>query len=335
MTLPFVSFDDLGASAPADMAWMVEGLLAPGSITGLAAPPKLGKSTLLFAQLHASQVGSRFLGLATRPVSPVYLTEEGVDSLNEKRRRWPIDGSVLLRRDVLGVPWTDVVAAAVEHAKTHEHDVLVIDTLPPWAGLSGEGENSAGAMLEALKPLEHAAGAGLAVEVALHSRKSGGEFGEGVRGSNALVGVLDVLVELGREKESGASLRKLTTVSRFEATPESLRYRLVGDELQVLDTYTKHREAIRSLLATDPALGSNEIIEKLREIDLGGKREALLRLIREVELSVANRFPEGRNQSEPSTPGWFPPSPPLGGGEPPPETGSRSQGTTDTREAGR
>jgi DNA-binding transcriptional ArsR family regulator len=71
----------------------------------------------------------------------------------------------------------------------------------------------------------HAAAAGLAILVISHQRKSSGEFGEAVRGSNALTGGVDVVVELERPSRTlqlGNQARVLRAVSRFSSTPEEL-----------------------------------------------------------------------------------------------------------------
>jgi hypothetical protein len=62
-----------------------------------------------------------------------------------------------------------------------------------------------------------------------HQRKSSGEHGEAVRGSNALTGAVDVVVELERPAPSlsaGKGARVLRAVSRFSSTPEELVFEL-------------------------------------------------------------------------------------------------------------
>ena len=91
--------------------------------------------------------------------------------------------------------------------------------------MRGDSENAAGSVNEALEPLQYAAAAGLAVLLISHQRKSSGEFGEAVRGSNALTGGVDVVVELERPPkvlQLGSQARILRAVSRFSSTPEEL-----------------------------------------------------------------------------------------------------------------
>ena len=136
--------------------------------------------------------------------------------------------------------------------------VLVIDTLDKWAGFRGDDENKTGALLEVMEPLEQAVAAGLAVLIITHHRKSGGEYGEGVRGGNALTGAVDVVLELERlpanvdDTRGGRILRGL---SRFEDTPEEIVFRLDHNTFEVLgDVATVKAEA--ELEATVAAVAS-------------------------------------------------------------------------------
>ena len=130
-----------------------------------------------------------------------------------------------MRHDAGAAPWPEVVRQAMAYCTRHELSMLVVDTFDRWVGLRGDAENAAGAVNEALEPLQYAAAAGLAVVVVSHQRKSSGEFGEAVRGSSALTGGVDVVVELERPSralELGSHARVLRAVSRFSSTPEEL-----------------------------------------------------------------------------------------------------------------
>jgi hypothetical protein len=69
--------------------------------------------------------------------------------------------------------------------------------------------------------------------IVTHQRKSLGEFGEAVRGSNALTGGVDVVLEVERPAPSlalGKEARALRAVSRFGSTPDELFVELDLDE---------------------------------------------------------------------------------------------------------
>jgi predicted transcriptional regulator len=104
-------------------------------------------------------------------------------------------------------------------------------------------------MLAALEPLMLASGDGLAVIIVSHQRKSGGEHGEAVRGSNALTGTVDVILEIERVADV-ANARALIGTSRFSATPPEPAVEL-GE-----DGYTEQGdvEALRERLDADRVL---------------------------------------------------------------------------------
>lgn len=225
--LPFGLLSAALANVPAEPVWLWDGYLAPGALTLLAGRPKVGKSTLAFGLIAALASGEEFVGLQTKHSGVLLLSEEREGTLAEKARRWDLNGSihVLMRHQAHGSPWPQTVAEAVAYCQEHALGVLVVDTFDKWSGLRGDSENSAGAVLEVLEPLQRAAATGLVVLVIAHQRKSLGEFGEAVRGSNALTGTVDIIVELERPKSdalAGEGERVLYSVSRYSTTPEEL-----------------------------------------------------------------------------------------------------------------
>jgi len=149
--------------------------------------------------------------------------------------------------------------------------VLVVDALDKWAGFRADDENKTGALLEIMEPVERAVAAGLAVLIITHHRKSGGEYGEGVRGGNALVGGVDVVLELERlpthvdDSRHGRIFRGL---SPFEDTPEEIVFRLDHDTFEVLgDVATVKAEAeLQATVAAVRSLGRPSTAEDVAPI---------------------------------------------------------------------
>ena len=143
-------------------------------------------------------------------------------------RRWALPPDavhLLMRHEARDAAWPAIVEEAAAYCREHELGIIVVDTWDRWTGLRGDAENRAGDVNEALEPLAYAAASGLAVFIATHQRKSVGEYGEAVRGSNALTGGVDVVVELERPAPSvsaGKGARVLRAVSRFASTPDEL-----------------------------------------------------------------------------------------------------------------
>jgi predicted ATP-dependent serine protease len=244
--------------APPEPDWTWEGYLAPGTITLLAGRPKAGKSTLAFGLFGAVSEGSAFAGRNTRATGVLLLSEERRDTLLQKQRRFNLNGSIdlLMRHEVGAESWPEVVSDAVARCKERGLGVLVIDTFDKWAPLHGDQENSSGAVNEALRPLAEAAGEGLAVLLITHQRKAGGSHGEAVRGSNALTGSVDVIVELERVGESNPDARLLRSHSRHDGTPPELVVRLGEDDYEACSDVAAvnaqaERETLRALLTDE------------------------------------------------------------------------------------
>lgn len=235
--LPFAPIMRSLRDAPPEPEWLWRGFVAAGVVTLLAGKPKVGKSTMMFGLFRALEDGSAFIGEKARPTGVLLLSEERPDSLAEKARDWSLgDGIHLLMRHEMGeMTWPEVIAHAVAYMREHSLRLLVIDTLDKWAPMPRDAENSSGAVLEALRPLMQAAGSGVSVLVSTHQRKSGGSDGEAVRGSNAIAGAVDIILELERARGVDAPhMRVLRAASRFRATPEEVALTLEGTRYDIV-----------------------------------------------------------------------------------------------------
>jgi hypothetical protein len=91
----------------------------------------------------------------------------------------------------------------------------VFDTVRTWCPQAEKSPEDAMAVMTVAR--QELAGPGLAVLFVHHDRKGGGAFGEGVSGTNGLVGAVDVLIELKRVSEDPADpRRRMVTSRRFE-----------------------------------------------------------------------------------------------------------------------
>jgi hypothetical protein len=279
-------------NVPDEPEWTWDSYLAPCSVTLLAGRPKVGKSTLVFGLMTALEHGAELLDRPTRAAGVLLLSEEREGTLAEKRQRFNLDGEIhlLMRHEVNGRPWPEVVAEAVAYCQEHGLGVLVVDTFDKWTGLKGDAENNAGSVIEALEPLLAAAGAGLAVLIVAHQRKSFGDFGEAVRGSNALTGGVDVVLELERPRSdalAGDGVRQLKAVSRYASTPEELvvaltdsGYEARGDTLeakadaeraQVLETIETLGAATYNQLREDTGLPKSNVLRHVQRLLADGE----------------------------------------------------------------
>ena len=262
--LRFYTAVEISAMTPETIDWAWRDYLAHGTILELVGPPKAGKTTLVLGLIRALATGTPFLDRPTVGGPVVVLTEQGPTSLRAVLVRTGLDrlGNVhlLLHRDVRGRRWRDVVTTAAAYCDEIGSRVLIVDTLPAFAGLAGESENNAGDALEAMEPLLAAAASGLAILVNRHRRKGAqggsvaGDIADEGRGSGAFSGAVDVILSMRRPAGgSRPTIRELVAASRFDETPEKLlveleegRYVALGDEAAVESA--EARNAILDLL---------------------------------------------------------------------------------------
>jgi RecA-family ATPase len=212
--------NDLAASA-AGPDWLWDGYLAAGNVTLLTSPWKAGKTTLTAALLSRMAAGGAMAGSAVRPGKALVLSEEAPALWNARRERFPFGPHICwVCRPFAGKPtaaqWLDLVGQVATLQGEHGFALLVIDPLASF--LPGRAENDAAAVLAALLPLQRLTTAGLAVLLLHHPRKQAAADGHWARGSGALMGFVDVLIEMQYFSPASADdrRRKLLPYSRHE-----------------------------------------------------------------------------------------------------------------------
>ena len=280
---------ELTAKTPETPNWIVPGMLAQGVITELSAKIKVGKTTFWGAMAASILQGQPFLDIATLTTSIVLLTEERESSMRALLGRVGLEDEerlhILQHYQTRGIPWPEIVGEAALYARKVEAGLLIVDTLPDWAGITGEAENNAGDALAAMAPLQMAASGGLAVLPVRHDRKGGGEIGDSARGSSAFGGAMDIILGLRRADSPGHENRRvLMGVGRFDGTPDEItieltdgHYRLLGSGLDV-----ERREAKTLLFAILPEAGSRGLtVDEILEVGGEQHRATLNRALKE------------------------------------------------------
>lgn len=279
-SLRFLTPAELRAETPPEPDWLLDGYIAPGVLTiGPAGKPKVGKSTLALAIVRAIRGNTgTFLGRRVRQTTVVYLSEEGGSTLLHKLPAADDGLHILTRDNAYPRPeWAGLVREAADYAEsTGASPLLVVDTFPYWAALAAEREKDSGAIQEAIEPLLQATRRGIAVLLPTHTRKSGGEDGDALRGSGALVGAGDVILELERPTGQTPAPRQrvLAALSRYPQTPGVLviehdagtdAWTVVGQGDDRRDTRTvADRAALLSTLPADePGMTRQEIEQEI------------------------------------------------------------------------
>jgi len=259
--LRFRTAEELAADPTwGQVEWIAEPWLAAGSITELDGKVKIaGKTTWALNLCRSALDGAPFIGEKTLQTPVVFLTEQNEVSFRAAMERAGLLGRpdfiVLFWHDTLGITWRDIVCGAVRECQRRGARVLVVDTIAQFARLAGDSENNAGDALEAMRPLQAAAAAGIAVLVLRHERKSGGEVGDSGRGSSAFAGAVDVVLSLRRpDGKVRPSVRVIHAVSRFSETPDELVIELTPDGYVAHGTApdVAHQEALEIVLGAIP-----------------------------------------------------------------------------------
>jgi hypothetical protein len=207
--------------------WTWDGYVGPEIITLLSAVWKGGKSTLLAHLLRAFQSkGDIFCGQAIKPARILYITEEGEGLWADRRDKLGLTDNVhFLIRPFPGkadkVGWAAFVKYILDVLAENPADVIIFDPLNNLWPV--KDENNAPEVTEALLPLR-ALGAGRAIILVHHVRKSDGAEGTASRGSGALPGFVDIIVEMRRYAPNNRTDRRrvLAAWSRYEETPAEL-----------------------------------------------------------------------------------------------------------------
>ncbi len=231
--------------------WLWHGYLLPGNITLMTSQWKTGKTTLLTGLLRIFATGGDFLGRSVREAKVLIVSEESVAQWAERVEAQPIGPHVrLLSRPFRGKPsfeeWNELIDEAFERVKRSEINLFVIDPLAFF--LPGRCESDSASLLETLQPLQRLAREGAAVLILHHPRKKASEPGQSARGSGALLGFVDIVLELNRfsKLESDARCRQLVALSRKPETPARMAYEWKADSnefVPLVDSHTHQFEA--------------------------------------------------------------------------------------------
>src|SRR5262249_22289768 len=125
--------------------------------------------------------------------------------------------------------WLALLDRLAEVHSRHCLNLVAID--PPSAFFPGPGENNADLMLEVLKPLRQLTALGLGVRLLRPRARAETAAGLAARGSGALSGFADILIEMkwhARPSEDDRR-RRLLAFSRYEETPRQLVVELSAD----------------------------------------------------------------------------------------------------------
>jgi len=251
--------------------WVWEGYLARGYTTLLSGVWKGGKSTLIAHLLRALEEGGALAGVVTKGRALI-ISEEGQGLWAGRRDDLSLgDSSEFICRPFKGRPrlvdWLGFIQHLARLIAERQFDLVILDTLS--AMIPCDDENNAAKMLMSLTPLHTLTEAGAAMLLIHHPRKGDGGEGMAARGSGALPGFVDIILELRRfapgERENRR--RTLTAYSRFDETPANAVIELVDDGYRLVGSKADARhddrmDALKEILPrAEPGLTVDEVRE--------------------------------------------------------------------------
>ena len=239
-------------AGPREVEWLVEGLIPSTSLTVLAAQPKMGKSILTLNLAINLRLGASFIGrVVTRTKTLILQLEDPPVLIRERLLKMDAEGldGIYIRA---GAPMTkDDWKALPAFIKAHDIGLAIID---PYVFAMRGNEQDATQTATFLREIrELIFDTNCSILLVHHHKKSGGEHGQALRGSSALLGAVDVALELVREDEQTPTAT-LKVTSRFAS---------VEDEVIVLDTESLTWKSAGSADTYKRTKRENEILSAL------------------------------------------------------------------------
>jgi hypothetical protein len=219
-----LSYAELNPASDRAWEWLWEGYLLPGAVTLLTSLWKSGKSTLLSVLLARLKGGGVLAGLPVRAGQAVVVSEEPRKVWWDRGLKLDLAGHVhWFCRPFKGKPtaqqWLDLLGQIGRMHDSRPVDLLAIDSLANLAPM--RTENDAAEMLKAVAPLQNLTTRGVSVLLSHHPKKGPILPGQAARGSGALSGYADVLVEMHAVSRRNPKdrRRRLQSYSRYPVTP--------------------------------------------------------------------------------------------------------------------
>ncbi len=217
--LPVVWYGDEDAAPP--LSWLVKGLLVDGGLSAIYGPPGTSKTFVaLDLALHVAH-GRDWFGRRVAAGAVVYVSGEGQSGMLLRMKAWRqakgdgtrapfalVPSSVNLFDDDTGA---DILIADVKaHAAALDVPLrlVVLDTLSRMIGSGDEDKaRDINVVVQRAEKIQRETGA-----LVLIVHHSGKDRDRGMRGSNALLGAADAVIEISRHEESGICEGKIVKV---------------------------------------------------------------------------------------------------------------------------
>ena len=251
-----------GAARPKD-SWLWRHYLAPGAVTLITSQWKAGKTTLASVLLSRMKTGGAMAGLALSAGAAVVVTEESAGLWQGRDQQLSFGDHIgWFSQPFPAKPrrheWHAFIDGLVDLHARRPYALLIID---PLASFLPGNENDAASMLDALMPLKRLTARGIAVLVLHHPAKGRIRVGQAARGSGALPGYVDILIEMlpYRRASDEDRRRRIYAFSRYPQTPRQLVIEWTEDGTDYLahgtfaeEDFNCHWQDLRAVFAQAP-----------------------------------------------------------------------------------
>ena len=212
-----VTFDEMEVAPPAKQ-WLIKGILARGETSAWIAPPGAMKSALMAQAAICVGAGLDWHSYRNKGAAGViYFAIERADLVKRRlrahRQRLGLAGTpICVSSDTIDLTHPEAFKKVIDTIRTAKTilgadiGLVIIDTFAKLIAAAGGDENSAkdqGAVFGNVQRVKNHTG----VHVALIGH-TGKEESRGARGSNALLGDVDVMVMIGGEEIKTATVTK-------------------------------------------------------------------------------------------------------------------------------
>jgi hypothetical protein len=254
-----------------EVAWVWQGFVGRGLFSDLYGLWKSGKSTLVGCLLRQMATGGELVGRPVAQGRALVITEETASKWARRAQEMgiPSGSHDLIARPFKKRPTWEEWELFVEHVaalvRERGYSLVAFDALPNLWPVSKE--NEAGEVLTALRPLVAIAEAGAGVLLVRHPRKSDGDEATAGRGSGAIGGFVDIIIEFRRYRpEDGEDRRRVLSVYSREEPVELVAewdgstYIALGGKAEV-----RREERLAALLSALPTEPPGLTYEQVRE----------------------------------------------------------------------
>jgi len=277
-----VTFDEMEVDPPAKR-WLIKGIFARGETSAWIAPPGAMKSALLAeAAIHVG-AGLDWHGYRNKGAAGVvYFAIERADLVKRRlrahRQRIGLMGTpIAVSSETIDLTHPDAFKKVIDTIRTAKAilgadiGLVIVDTFAKLIAAAGGDENSAkdqGAVFANVQRVKNVTG----VHVALIGH-TGKDESRGARGSNALLGDVDVMVTIGGDEI------KAVTVTKANDAPEGPLFSFKS-EIHNFGTDEDGDPITVNIVSSELCQSDN--IPRIREPKLTESQEAMLRLLRDA-----------------------------------------------------